>query len=81
LLLSFRAKTRRPRRCASEATPDAIAKLFHADPAKAFVMTCIGQLVADGYAEWAMLDNGDIQLSFGTGETFLLGERGIIPLA
>jgi hypothetical protein len=44
-------------------------------------MISIGQLVADGYAEWAMLDNGDIQLSFSTGETFLLTERAIIRLA
>jgi hypothetical protein len=49
-LLSLRAKTRRSRRC-----PDAIAQLFRAEPAKALVLTSIGQDVADGYAEWAML--------------------------
>src|SRR5215831_9373565 len=46
-----------------QATPDAIAELFYADPAKALVMTYIDQLVADGYAEWDMLENGDIQLT------------------
>jgi hypothetical protein len=45
------------------------------------VLTSIGQDVADGYAEWAMLDNGDIQLSFNTGERFLLTERVIVRLA
>jgi hypothetical protein len=43
-------------------------------------MTSIGQLVADGCARWAILDNGDIQLSFNTGETFLLTDV-IIRLA
>jgi len=58
-----------------------IAALVHTDPDKAIVMTCIGQLVADGYAEWTMLDDGDIELSFNSGETFLLAERVIIRLA
>ena len=53
--------------------------LVHADPAKALVMTYFGQLVADGYAEWDMLDNGDIELRFNTGETFLLAEDGDHP--
>ena len=74
-------KTRRPRLGAAKAASDAIAGLVHADPAKALVMTSIGQLVADGYAEWTMLDDGDIELSFNSGETFLLGERVVIRLA
>ena len=41
----------------TEAAPDAIADLIHADTAKALVMTYVGQLVADGYAEWDMLEN------------------------
>ena len=44
-------------------------------------MSCIGQFVGDGYAEWTMLDDGDIELSFNSGETFLLGERVVIRLA
>ena len=44
-------------------------------------MACIGQLVADGYAEWTMLDDGDIELSFNSGATLLLAERVIIRLA
>jgi hypothetical protein len=71
----------RPTLCGTDATPDAIAGLFHADPAKALVMTYMSQLVADGYADWDMLDSGDIELSFSTGETYLLAERVIIRVA
>jgi hypothetical protein len=45
-----------------------------ADPAKASVMTHIGQLVRDGHAEWTMLGNGDVELRFFSGEVFLLGD-------
>jgi hypothetical protein len=58
-----------------------MAPLFHTDPAKALVMKSIGQLVADGFAEWDMLASGYIGLRFSTGESFLLAERGIIRLA
>jgi hypothetical protein len=37
--------------------------------------------MGNGSAEWTLLDNGDIQLSFNTGETFLLAERVLIRLA
>jgi hypothetical protein len=77
----FSGKTRRRRLCGTKATPDAIAGLFRADPAKALVMKYIGQLVGSGFAEWDMFDNGDIQLRFNTGETFLLAETVIIRLA
>jgi hypothetical protein len=75
------AETRRRRLCATKTTSDAIAEFVHADPAKALVMTRIGQLVTDGHAQWTMLDDGDIELSFNSGETFLLAERGIVRLA
>jgi len=65
----------------TEATPDAIAGLTHVDPAKALVMPSVGQLVADGYAEWDMLENGDVHLRCRTGETFLLAEAVIIRIA
>jgi hypothetical protein len=78
---AFDQRTRRRRLRGTRATPDAIAALFRADPAKALVMTCIGQLVADGHAEWDMLDNGDIQLRFSTGEKFLLAATMLIRLA
>jgi len=79
-LSAFNAKTRRRRPRDTKATSDTIALLFHADPAKALVIKSIGQLVADGFAEWDMLTSGDIQLRFNTGETFLLAERSIVCL-
>jgi hypothetical protein len=80
-LYDFDAKTSGRRLCGTKAMRDAIAGLFQADPAKALVMKYIGQLVAAGFAEWDMLDHGDIQLRFNTGETFLLAETVIIRLA
>jgi hypothetical protein len=37
-------------------------------------MTHVGQFVRDGYADWAMLDNGDVELRFFSGEVFLLAD-------
>lgn len=65
----------------TEAMPDAIAGLGHADPAKARVMVYLGRLVADGHAEWHKCENGDIRLRFHTGETFLLAGTMIIRIA
>jgi len=75
------AKTRRRRRCATKAGLDPTIRLFHADPAQAMVMAYIGELVANGEANWDMLDNADIELRFNTGQTFLLTGNGIIRLA
>lgn len=79
---------RREKLRGTEAKPDAIAGLIHADTAKAIVMTYIGQLVADGYAQWDMLENGDVQLRerdvqlrCHTGEIFLLAETMIVRIA
>jgi hypothetical protein len=79
-LWDFDAKTSGRRLCGTKAMRDAIAGLFQADPAKALVMKYIGQLVADGFAEWDINNNGDIQLRFHTGETFLLKETVIVRL-
>jgi hypothetical protein len=54
--------------------PDNIAGRFYGDPAKALVMAHIGQFVYDGCAEWTMLDNGDVELRFFSGEVFLLAD-------
>jgi hypothetical protein len=75
------AKTTRKKLCGTDATSDAIAGVFHADPAKALVMTYVRRLVVDGYAEWDVLENGDIQLRFQTGETFLLARTMIIRIS
>jgi hypothetical protein len=45
------------------------------------VMTCFRRLVADGYAEWHMLENGDIQLRLYTGEAYRLGKAMITRIA
>jgi hypothetical protein len=50
------------------------AEIILADQVKALVMTHIGQFVYDGYAEWTMLDNGDVELRFFSGEVFLLAD-------
>jgi hypothetical protein len=78
---AFDARTKREKRRRTRITPDAIAGLVHADPAKARVMTYFRWLVADGYAEWQMLENGDIRLRFRTGETYLLAKTMIIRIA
>ena len=78
---AFDARTKREKLVGTDPTSDAIAGLIHADPAKALVMTYVRRLVVDGYAEWDMLENGDIQLSFQTGETFLLARTMIIRIA
>ncbi len=44
-------------------------------------MRCIGRFVADGFAGWDKLDNGDIRICFNTGEAFLLAKTTIIRLA
>jgi hypothetical protein len=77
---AFDAKAKREKR-RTRTMPDAIAGLVHADPAKARVMTYFRQLVADGYAEWRMLENGDIRLRFRSGETYLLAKTAIIRIA
>jgi len=69
------AKTSREKFCGSDATSDAIAGLFHADLAKALVMTYVRRLVVDGYAECHMLENGDIRLHFKQVRPSFLGGR------
>ena len=68
------AKTRRTKTGRIVAAPDNITGRFYGDPAKTLVMTHIGQFVRDGYADWAMLDNGDVELRFFSGEVFLLAD-------
>jgi hypothetical protein len=57
--------------------PDSLTGHVAADPAKALVMSHIGQLVSDGYAEWSQLDNGDVELRFLSGEVFVLADNCI----
>jgi hypothetical protein len=64
----------------TEAMPDPTARLVHRDP-KAFVMTYFHRLVAGGYAEWHMLENGDIRLQLLTGESYLLAKTTVTRIA
>jgi len=64
-----------------DATSQANANLADADPAKAQVMAHIHRLVVDDYAEWHALKNGDVQLRFHTGETFLLAKAVLVRIA
>jgi len=75
------ARTRRAKTGGTVAAPGNIAGRVYGDPAKALVMTHIGQFVRDGYAEWAMLDNGDVKLWFFSGEIFLLADATMTRLA
>jgi hypothetical protein len=75
------ATTKREKRCRTRPRHDAIAGFVHADPAKVRVLTYFRRLVADGYAEWYMLENGDIWLRFRTGETYLLAKTMITRIA
>jgi len=50
------------------------------DP-KTLVMTYLHRLVASGYAEWHVLENGDLRLRLLTGETYLFAETTIIRIA
>lgn len=77
----FDAKASRRKLPGTEEAIDALVTLAQDDPDKALVMRYIGQLVVDGYAEWAMLDNGEIEVRFTSGETYLLAETTILRLA
>jgi hypothetical protein len=75
------ARTRCGRRRRSETTPNPVARLVEADPAKALVMRYLRRLVADGHAEWDWHESGDIWLRLQTGETFRLADKMIIRIA
>ncbi len=65
----------------TERAIDALVALAQDNPDKALVMKYIGPLVADGYAEWAMLDNGEVEVRFTSGQIYLLAETTILRLA
>lgn len=77
----FDAKASRRMLPGTEEIIDALVALAQNNPDKALVMKYIGRLVADGYAEWAMLDNGEVEVRFTSGEIYLLAETTILRLA
>ncbi len=77
----FGAKTSRRKQTGAAEATDTLVALARDNPDKALVMKYIGQLVADGYAEWAVLDSGEVEVRFTSGETYLLAEATILRLA
>ncbi|TIX87223.1 hypothetical protein [Rhizobium sp. P44RR-XXIV] len=77
----FDAKASRGKLRGTKEATDALVALAQDNADKALVMTYIGQLVADGYAEWAMLDRGEIEVRFTSGETYLLAETTVLRLS
>jgi hypothetical protein len=75
------ARTLRAKTSRTVAAPDNTPGRFYGDPAKALVMIHIGQFVRDGRAEWTLLDNGDIELRFFSGEVFLLADATMTRVA
>ncbi|MDB5620393.1 hypothetical protein [Tardiphaga sp.] len=71
------AKTRREKSCGTAATLVGLPKRFRHDSAKSLVMKYLSQLVSDGFAEWRMLANDEVELRFVSGEVFLLAETTI----
>jgi hypothetical protein len=51
------------------------------EPDKARVMDYFEQFVLAGHATWEMRDNGEIELCFASGETYLLCATTILRLA
>ncbi|MGO4843042.1 hypothetical protein AB4144_63300, partial [Rhizobiaceae sp. 2RAB30] len=60
----FGAKASRRKQAGAAAATDTLVALARNNSDKALVMKYIGQLVADGYAEWAMLDSGEVEVRF-----------------
>lgn len=77
----FDAKATRRKLPGTEQAVEDLVALAQDNPDKALVMKYIGQLVVDGYAEWEMLDNGEVEVRFTSGETYLLAETTILRLA
>jgi hypothetical protein len=77
----FDAKASRCNLPGAEEVIDALVALAQGNPEKALVMRYIGQLVVAGYADLEMLDNGEAEVRFTSGETYLLAETAILRLA
>ncbi|HJS60176.1 MULTISPECIES: hypothetical protein [Ensifer] len=77
----FDAKASRRKLPGTRKAIDALVALAQGNPDKALVMTYIGQLVLAGYAELEMLENGEVEARFISGETYLLAETTMLRLA
>ena len=74
----FDAKASRCKLSGTGEAGDAFAVLARGNPDKALVMKYVGQLVADGYAQWSMLDNGEVVEAVVQGQ--FEGEPGVVVL-
>lgn len=77
----FDAMTGQQGRVGVEEAIDSLVALAKDNPDKAHVMAYFGQLVADGFAVWEKLENGEIEVRFSSGEIYLLAETTILRLA
>lgn len=77
----FDARTNRGKLPESSEAVDAFVALAGNNPDKVLVMAYIAQLVTDGFAVWKMHDNGEVEVRFTSGETYLLAETTILRLA
>ena len=66
---------------ASREAIDTLVALAQGNADKALVMRYIGELVAAGYVELEMRDNGEVEARLASGETYLLAETTILRLA
>jgi hypothetical protein len=77
----FNAKAAKQGRPGIAEAIDSLVALANDNPDKALVITYVGQLVADGFAVWEKLENGEIEVRFSSGEVYLLAETTILRLA
>lgn len=77
----FNAKTSRRNLPGTEEAISALVALAEGNPDKALVMSYIGQLVAGGFAVWELLESGEVEVRFTSGETYLLAATTILRLA
>ncbi|HEV7307863.1 hypothetical protein [Ensifer sp.] len=75
------AKGSRRKRPQPRETIDTLIARAKGNPAKALVLTCIGQLAIAGLVELRMRENGEAEARFTSGEIYLLAETTVIRLA
>lgn len=51
------------------------------NPDKELVMKYIGQLMVAGHVEVELLDNGEVEVRFASGETYILAEATILRVS
>ena len=72
---------RKKRRRLPRTALEAFARLARGDPDRALVLNYIGQLAANGFAIWNLLDNGEIEVRLISGETYVLSRTTILRLS